>query len=244
MTRYFVIMLLGITIPALVFATSAYPPPANGVYNGGWGMNPTNWQTQTGSFSAWGLYDPLYGGAGDAWVVSWDPTIQYIQYAPIKLELWVEMYCLQTYRYTSYQWHRLGNQYECIEFIIEGTVQSNEAQAVSLKETTYPLTHIYFVEDIFGRVDPGPLPPGYPNPNAHIPLEWFGRWGRGLTYGEYQVWPENGWQGPMCVPGCLTMLITEPCDHWFQFKGEFCIPYHQPDGYYRLDLAGCPAPIM
>lgn len=246
MTRKIIIVLVALTIPALVFAQSLYPPPAQGGYQAGWGMNPTNWQAVSGSFSAWGLYDPLYVGGGDAWVVSWDPSIEYIQYAPIKMELWIEMYALQTYRYTSYQWHRLGNQQECIEFIIEGTIQSNHPQAVTLKETIFPLTHLYFVEDIFGRTTPGTLPPGYPNPNADIPLDWYSRWGRGLEYGVNQVFPlpPTEWNGPLCVPACLTMLITEPCDHWFQYKGEFCIPYHQPDGYYRLDLAGCPAPIL
>jgi hypothetical protein len=244
MSRIIILALLAITIPALVFASALYPPPANGLYQAGWGMNPTNWNAISGSFSAWGLYDPLYVGGGDAWVVSWLPSIEYIVYAPIKLQLWIEMYALQTYRYTSYQWHRLGNQEECIEFIIEGTIQSNHAQAVALKETTMPLTHLFFIEDIFGRTTAGPLPPGYPNPNADIPLEWYGRWGRGLVYGLDIRWPLVGeWQW-LCIPGCLTMLITEPCDHWFQYKGRFCIPYHQPDGYYRLEMAGCPAPIL
>jgi hypothetical protein len=244
MLRKIVITLLALTLPALVFAQAANPPPAHGIYGAGWGMNPTNWNAVSGSFSAWGLYDPLYVGGGDAWVVSWDPSIEYIQYAPITLELWVEMYALQTYRYLSYQWHRLGNQEECIEFLIEGTVQSNHPQAVSLKETTTPLTHLFFIEDIFGRTTPGNLAPNHPNPNADIPLLWYGRWGRGLDYGVNQVWPANyEWQ-ELCVPGCLTMLITEPCDHWFQYKGEFCIPYHQPDGYYLLEMAGCPAPIL
>lgn len=239
MTKKMLIALLVLAIPMMAFAI---PPPPHGGYNGGWGMNPTMWNAVSGSFYAWGLYDPNFTGC-DGWVVNWDP-MEYIEYSPISLQLWIEMYAITTYHYTSYQWHRLGNQEECIEFIIEGAVQSNNAQRVAIKEINTPLTHLFFIEDIFGNPSPGLLPPGYPNPNADIPITWYGRWGRGLEYGENQVYPAGQEWLELCVPACLTMLITEPCDHWFQYKGEFCIPYHQPDGYYRLEMAGCPEPIL
>ena len=243
MSRYLLLVILAVTVPALVFAQALYPPPANGGYQPGWGMNPTNWQAVSGSFSAWGLYDPLYVGGGDAWVVDWtDPlNVVYIQYAPITLELWIEMYSLQTYQYTSYQWHRLGNQAENICFSITGTIQSNNGQYVSLMKDQQELTNLWFVEDIFGRTTYGPLPPSYPYTSADIPLSWQARWGRGLVVGEMVQW---GWQAVMPDPDNLTILIDEPCDHWFEFEGCFTIPYHQPDGYYMLEMAGCPAPQM
>jgi hypothetical protein len=222
-------------VVSLVWAGSSFgaalnPPPAQGGYNAGWGMNPTNWQSVGGSFSAWGLYDPLGGGGGAPWVVGWLPT-QYINYAPITLELWIEMYCLQTYHYTSYMWHRLGNQAETIEFIIEGTLQTNNGQYVQLMKGTQDLTYLWFVENIFGGSTPG---------GCDIPITWYGRWGTGLVYGNdivedyIQLTPDPD----------ITLLIPNPCDHWFQFKGAFTIPYHQPDGYYTLTMAGCPAPVM
>jgi hypothetical protein len=243
MSRYVCFAILMITIPAAVFAVSNYPPPAHGVYQGGWGMNPTNWDAASGSFSAWGLYDPLHGGDGDAWVVDWtDPNnLIYIDYAPITLELWIELYCMQTYHYTSYQWHRLGNQEETICFTVTGSAQCNNAVYCALTKKNQDLTHIYFVEDIFGRTNYGPLPPSYPNPTADIPIAWQARWGRGLMVGENVQW---GWNTVVPDPDDLRISINEPCDHWFEFEGCFTIPYHQPDGYYMLEMGGCPGPEL
>ena len=98
-------------LTSVAVMANATPPPAHGGYQSGWGMNPTNWENESGSFSAMGLYDPNYTGGGASWVVGWNPTA-YINYAPITLELWIEMYMLLTYEYTSYQWHRLGNSGE------------------------------------------------------------------------------------------------------------------------------------
>lgn len=220
---------------ALCLAVSAHatPPPANGGYLPGWGMNPTNWQTTTGSFSAWGLYDPNYLGGGAAWVVGWGPAPTYITYAPITLELWIEMYALQTYHYTSYQWHRLGNAAENVSFTIEGTLQSNNGQYIQLMQGAQPLTNLYFQHNIFNGQSPAPPPPD-------LPITWYGRYGGGLVYGELVEW---GW-GALTPDPNLTMLINHPCDHWFQFQGNFTIPYHHPDGYYSLTMAGCPAPLL
>jgi hypothetical protein len=241
MSRLLTIALLVAIIPVLVFAQiqSNFPPPPHGSYGGGWGMNPTNWFEATGSFYAWGLYDPLHDPlGGDAWVVDWSTTpVTYIDYEDISLELWVELYGIMTYHYTSYQWHRLGDTDECIEFIIEGLTKSNHAIQVAIMEADLPPTHLYFVEDIFGRTGP--------EYGSDLPITWYGRWGTGSVYGENIVYPfGGGWHQFCAQPICYLMLITEPCDHWFQFKGEFCIPYHQPDGYYRLEMAGCPAPIL
>jgi hypothetical protein len=194
-------------------------------------MNPTDWSTTTGSFSSFGIYDPLYVGGGDAWVVGWLPT-QYITYAPITLEMWIEMYCVQTYHYTSYKWHRLGNHAENLCFTIEGTVQSNNGQYISLTEGTEPLTHLWFKENIFGG--PSPTPPA-----IDIPIAWTGKWGTGLVYGTGLAWA-----GPLTPNPDVTILIPDASDHWFQFDGCMSIPYHQPDGYYSLTMAGCPAPVL
>lgn len=208
----------------------ADPPPAHGIYAAGWAMNPTNWNSYTGSYSSWGLYDPNYVGGGDSWVVGgWDGSLEYIDYAPITLELWVEMYCAQSYHYTSYQWHRLGDQAETITFTIEGTVQSNNGEYVSLTHDVDDLGYLHFQHSIFGN-----------GTAADIEIDWQAQWGTGLVYGDNVV---EGWATVTPDPD-LTILIPDPCDHWFQFEGTFEIPYHIPDGYYSLTMAGCPAPTL
>jgi hypothetical protein len=222
-----------VAILALVWAGAAWstPPPAQGGYQAGWGMNPTNWQKTSGSFSAWGLYDPEGAGGGAGWVVGWNPT-EYIDYADISLELWIEMYSVQTYEYTSYQWHRLGDQQETVEFIIQGMLKSNNGQYIILTRGTEDLTHLWFRENVLGGDTPSPPP--------DIPITWYGRYGSGLVYGSSVI---QDWTVLTPDPDCM-ILIPDPCDHWFQFKGVFVIPYHQPDGYYSLTMAGCPAPVM
>jgi len=227
------IPLLAFAASAMVPVTSVYatPPPAQGGYGAGWGMNPNNWQTATGTFSAWGLYDPLYGGAGAAWVVGW-PSPVYITYAPITLELWIEMYALQSYQYTSYKWHRLGDNAETITFLIQGTLSSNSGQWVSLMKATDPLTHLWFREDIFGRTG---APYGY-----DLPITWIARWGNGLNYGQNLQW--EAYVTP--DPDDITIGPIPACDHWFEFQGSFDLAYHVDDGYYSLVTAGCPAPEL
>ncbi len=224
-------LLAALVAVCLVATAWAVPPPANGGYGAGWGMNPTNWNSYTGSFYAWGLYDPLGGGGGGPWVVGWNPTT-YIQYSPITMELWIEMYSLQTYHYTSYQWHRLGNAAETICFDIEGLLQSNNGQYISLTAGTQPLTNLWFQHNIFGGLSPTP-------PAIDIPISWSGQWGTGLVYDAGLMW-----EGGLTPSPDLTMLIPDPSDHWFQFTGCFTIPYHKPDGYYTLTAAGCPAPVL
>lgn len=239
MSRYVMFAILTIAVLGLI-SVQAIPPPAHGGYQAGWGMNPTNWDAVSGSFYAWGLYDPLHGGVNN-WIVDWtDPNNPvYIEYAPITLELWIEMYSIQTYQYTSYQWHRLGNQEEEICFQITGTVQSNSAQNVCLRQVQEALDHLWFIEDIFGHGTPGTLPPGYPYASADLPIVWTVGWGEGLVIDENQVYEASAVPDPdLCVE------ITQPCDHWFEFEGCFTIPYHQPDGYYTLEMAACITPEM
>lgn len=228
-----------VAILALVWAGAAWstPPPAQGGYQAGWGMNPTNWQKTTGSFSAWGIYDPVGGSGGDPWVVDYSfpgGVPVYIDYADITLELWVEMYALQTYEYTSYQWHRLGDNAETITFVIQGILKSNNGQYVSLMRGAEDLTHLYFREDIFGRTGP--------DYGTDIPISWEGRWGEGTVYGSSVQW---GWE-PLTPDGegDLNIGPIPSCDHWFQFKGSFSLDYHVDDGYYSLVTEGCPAPVM
>ncbi len=220
-----------VAILVLAMAAVAVPPPANGNYQAGWGMNPTNWEATSGSFEATGIWVP-----GQNWAVDYDEAGNpiYIEYAPITLELWVELYATQSYEFTSYQWHRLGDAEETITFTINGTVISNNEEWVGLTRGEEDLDHLYFRHDIFGRTGS--------NYGSDLPITWEGAWGTGLEHGVsvVQDWmtlnPNNA--------GNLYMHINEPCDHWFQFRGNFTLPYHVDDGYYSLTIAGCPAPEL
>jgi hypothetical protein len=233
----------------------AVPPPAHGEELGGWGMNPAVWDEAGGNFSQWGIYDPTYGGDPLGWVTgsgyfgkykkSASPAYQRCAAPPgisremmcdqISLELWVEAYMILTYESTAYLWHRLGDAGETITFIIEGTTQSNSEIHVSLMPGTDPLTHLVFVEDIHGRSGS--------EYGSDIEIDWRGRWGSGSVCGQNILWD---WQilTPEPSTGMLSLYGIAACDHWFQFEGSFTIPYHTPDGYYRLMINGCPIPVL
>lgn len=230
---------------AIVPATSvvASDPPAHGSYNAGWGMNPGNWDATTGGWSSGlSLYSGSGGGQGwyNNWTnpgtPTWDPD-----YAPISLELWIELYMIQTYEYTSYQWHRLGNAGETIEFIISGTIRSNSGEWIILERGTDPMTHLWFQHNVLGGTSLG-LPHGWGgHAGGHVPITWYYCWGRGLTwYQNIQV----DWTEVDPGDGNIEFAIEEGCDHWYGFKGELEILYHQPDGYYTLEIAGCPSPLL
>ncbi|MBD3168499.1 MAG: hypothetical protein GF307_03380 [candidate division Zixibacteria bacterium] len=225
--------LIVLTIALLLvipMTVQADEPPAHGNYHAGWGMNPNNWNAVSGSYnSGLALYDPDGGqGSGGNWVVGYDGSFdpEYIQYAEITLDLWVELYMVQTYRYTSYQWHRIGNNAEDICFIIEGTLESNERLQCSLTPGSQPMSHLWFVEGAFGG-------------GSDIPLTWEARWGDGHDFPDPDDPP--AWQ-----PKDYTnvSVIIPKCDHWFQFRGCFHIDYHIDDGHYSLTMAGCPGPTL
>jgi len=223
-------LILVVTLLAIALSPAlAIPPPAHGTYLGGWGMNPTNWDAQSGAFNAEGIWVP-----GQNWAVDYDTNGNpiYIDYQNITVELWVELYAAQTYQYTSYQFHRLGNAAETLSFVISGTCASNNGEYVGLTQGAEPLTHLYFRHDIFGGTSGG----------QDLPINWTGRWGEGLTAGTGTV---QDWE--TVTPdgnGDLFMLISEPCDHWFEFQGQVELPYHIDDGYYSLTIAGCPTPNL
>ncbi len=236
----FSLLVVGLLLFSPVLADE---PPAHGGYQAGWGMNPNNWQTATGCYnSGIGIYDPHHGGGGGSWVVGYEDGCNnpiYIQYDNITLDLWIEMYMIQTYCFTQYQWHRIGNQDEYINFYICGTVFSNNGQYIQLMRGDEDLDYLHFREDIFGRTGRG----------RDIPITWHYAWGAYDHYNETppdcEDIPEGDWHE--IVPnqcGNLSFVIPEPCDHWFCFWGQFHLLYHENDGHYGLVMAGCPAPML
>jgi hypothetical protein len=229
-------------IAMLALVANAVPPPAHGGYSGGWGMNPTNWQAVSGSYnSGLALYDPNGSGGGAGWIVEWTPpTYAYINYAPITLELWIEMYMIQTYAYTSYQWHRLGDDGTDIVFTISGTIQSNEALFVLMTEQAgWDPLGLEFVEHIgVGDND---------NMRPLLPISWRGRYGTGLVPGGGTVlmdWTALSWSGTTPNRELVFPSQVPACDHWFEFEGTIELVYHEADGYYKTVYAGCPSPML
>jgi hypothetical protein len=236
MHKIFTILLaLGLLFATAVMAGEP-PAPPDGAYQGGWGMCPVNWDNQYGSFGpVFGIWDP-----GHNWVVNYtgghNENPVYIQYDPICLDLWIELYCVQTYAFTQYQWHRIGNQHETVNFYISGTVSSNNAEWVGLTRASQDLDRLYFIEDIFGN----------DNGEADIPITWHYAWGSyDRLAGETPPLPgaiDNWYAIAPGDNGNMYFFIPNPCDHWFCWWGQFIIYYHQADGHYQLQMAGCPSP--
>jgi hypothetical protein len=211
----------------------------------GWGNDCTEWDQMYGSFETY-QQDPEYN------FVIYDPnTDQWeycgtnpLVYAEINLHLWVEMYMYLYYEYTTYKWHRLGMTVdgETVCFVIQGLLRSNSAQYVGLTELTNGQNDIGFLHfrgSIFG--DPGDFEANDPD----LAISWEGRFGAGSTYGNNVI---MGWTDiePDYV-GDVRGIWLPPigkCDHWFQFRGCFFIPYHIDDGYYSLTIGGCPTPVL
>jgi hypothetical protein len=129
---------------------------------------------------------------------------------------------MQTYQFTHYEWHRIGDRYEDVTFFICGTVSSNNAEWVGLTRASQDLDRLHFIGDVFGS----------DNGEADIPITWHYAWGNwdpeddpplpGDIHTWYVISPGNN--------GNMYFYIPESCDHWFCWKGEFTIQYHQADG--------------
>ena len=234
---------LSLVIIVIAAANMAFAmPPPNSTYiegyNDGWGMCPVDWEDATGGYGPiFGLWDPI---AMD-WAVNWDDplNIEYITYDNITLQLWVELFCITSYQYTSYVWHRVPHgevpgEGEEICFSITGTVASNSAVIVALKFLDMDLGFLHFMEGVMYQY------------GDDLPIEWSYRWGEGVVFGENQMYPNEGLApyGPVGYGEDIFFYICMPCDHWFEFVGCFYIPYHCPSGYYYLEMGGCPIPEL
>jgi hypothetical protein len=155
------------------------------------------------------------------------------------------MNAIQTYNYTSYQWHRTTAwANENVSFTIDGTVQSNENLWVSLWAASgYEDGNLKAIESVGGIAD---------QDQTDLEIDWRSRWGEGLTVGSSitEDWTSVTWGSEEV--GSLFLNVANPdlegqiplCDHWFQFEGTFELARHTPDGYYKLELEGCPSPTL
>ncbi|GBE29653.1 hypothetical protein BMS3Bbin04_00675 [bacterium BMS3Bbin04] len=221
--KMFLVIAVSLVMITAAFATD---PPAFGGYAAGWGQNPTNWETTSGAY--------------DSGLCLWDPARGYVQfdangvdlgaivYEDITIELWVELHMISTYEATNYQFHRVNQDAyggETVDFIINGTIRSNQQNWVGLTHGPDPIDALVFREGMYGHNE------------TDIPLTWYGRFGDELVPDPLAPWTELTIDGN----GDVGMTIVK-CDHWVQFKGQFFLPYHIDDGYYSLTIAGCPTP--
>jgi len=226
-----VVLLLALAMP--MFAEA----PA-----GGWGVDNTNWDShdavtfQTAT-CVWNGSDWYYTDTDHP-----DGTVG-VPYADISVKLFVELYMVETYQYTSYTFHRLGNirtdangtqEGEWIDFIVSGTTESNNALTCGLTkgDPTENLGFLYFRNGVISGAT-----------GTDLPIDWFYRYGDGFdfpTEDDGTGWTSvalNG-EGEVFIPN------IPKCDHWFQFKGKIFLPYHINPGFYSLLIGGCPTPEM
>ena len=193
----------------------------------GFGLDCTEWDYCDGAFST-GL--TIYNPDSSDFVTCGGCIVQY---ANITLDLYVEMYMIETYACTEYVWHRLGNHSETICFDINGTVASNQALAVSLTRLNEDLNYLYQRSNMFGG-------------GGNIPITWQYRFGNNPE-SMPTTFPTNPTGSWTCItPGAngnLTFCVPK-CNHWFQFRGCFDLPYHVDDGHYGLVIGGCPLPSL
>jgi hypothetical protein len=208
-------------------------PPEQGGYLEGWGMNPTNWQKVSGGFNTGIMICDAGGHYNNNFSDPSNP--QEVVYEPIVLELWVELYAQEYYQYTSYQWHRIGNNAEVVGFDICGWVKSNNANWVGLTQGTQDMNFLHFMGGRYGNYNVAGHAPG-----ADLPISWS------VTYGPGTDWTGQGTTTALSYDQRYNGIgvVLGACDHWFRFRGEFTIPYHLDDGYYKLEIAGCPAPVL
>ena len=222
-------------IAAFALMANATPPPAPpaGVSgSAGWGMCPENWENHTGDFYAWGLWDP---GIND-WQV-YGPAPGYaplgpIAYEDITLELWIELIGIQSYEFTSYQWHfaEIPTGGTTVDFYISGTIACNEYCIGGLEYAGEDLGLLHYQHGMYSA-------------GSDIALNWECRGGNGSTIGADQVWPTPTTWAPLTPDPNLYLPWTfPPCDHWFQYHGWFWLAYHIQDGYYTLTIGSCPTP--
>jgi len=234
-------------VSAIAMIAWADEPPAPPVGSGipgtaGWGYCAVAWTDISGT---WGPVFALYptgGSGGGAWRVYDQVTGVYIggiNYAPIYIDLWVELYMVNSYRYTTYAYHRIGNELtSTLAITIQGLIQSNHAMTVSLVgPSTETMNVLHFRHDALNRVN------GAVIYGSDLPITWYGRYGLGSEYGTGVQW---GWNAitPTVTPPQLVSMLIPACDHWYEFQGAVLIPYHIDDGHYELTLAGCPGPEL
>jgi hypothetical protein len=217
-----VILLAGLlAAPAL-----AVPPP------GGWG--------QCEELHEWGGYYEDFGLFNhDGWHLQFpmpeNPEDRRFFCAFGSIELWIELYASMTCYNVHWQFHRISDDQFFAYFYVYGFVSSN-----SLINVEVDGGDLVFIDDKFGpdggdsggriSVDyayaAGDLrngDPPMPQTQAEI----------GMYYQRFQPVEQ--------VPFCIEV---GPCDWWWAFIGELCVPYHKQDGYYLLEMVVCPIPWL
>jgi hypothetical protein len=136
-------------------------------------------------------------------------------YEPPQMDFFLE--------WTNFQAHRV-NPHGHLEIILNGRIQSTAPEVWNLS-TVQPAVggppNLHFIEDMEGRHNA-----------ASIPLVWSISLDGG-DFVDLTPLPDN------------SLCVTFPeGEHTFQLKTHGYIPYHNDDGYYRLQLAQSIIPQM
>jgi hypothetical protein len=223
-------------LAAFAFVANAGAPP------GGWGADFSNWITYSGAYYSghtlwnstqgkWNSYE--YGFFSTAW-------------PPFSINLYNEMSMIETMDWSNAVIHRTGNVWddpdsptEHICLTITGTIRSNHALLVGIEtgNATYPwIDQLYFVNNALGGTHSV-------NPEQAIPVTWSYNYGDGLVVPSPQNDFYTSWD-PQYNSHDYKLVRIPACDHWFQVRACFDLPYHFDDGHWTMQGFGCPTPIL
>jgi len=230
-----------VIIAVMVVATIAFVANA-GAPPGGWGVDFNNWETYSNPYNTG---HTLWDSNTDSWH-SYEFGHFGTSYPAFTVDFYNEMSLIETLDWTNAVVHRTGNVWdapdspaETIE-IVTGTVRSNHKLYIGVENdpaqsATFPdLAHLFFMNNATG----GTSTP----PESDIDVTWYYRYGPGLEVNPAYGW-RTDWISAYSGPEDYLFFI-EPCDHWFQLRLVFVVPYHWDDGHWAMAGFGCPKPQL
>ncbi len=207
------------------------PPYKNGgntVNTEGWGEDCSDWVKYEGGFEWDVIYDDDfndYRKCNQDQQVVW-PALTIDVYVEYSTRIRWENQNVYVHRYDD---HIDGGKSYSIVF--SGWIQSNQANYVQITPSgTWDLFKLDYKNGI----------PGVPEGGPDIGITWHTRTGDGLTWDDPE--DDTGWN--TVAQGDPIRVITQLCDHWFQFKATFTLDKHLNEGHYAWEGTACPVPNM
>jgi len=207
---------------------SATPPIfSDGTANGKWGKDCTTWESYQGTYESLVIWDPELGD----YRICTEPLA--VNWPELTIDVYIELSSRVHWNPLNYILHKfethLGNTNDNRTVTFGGWIKSNEKSCVQLLNSgDYDLFKLTKKYTQFNNHNLNSL--GY----TDIPITWQCRWGNGTDVVESTAWTDIPNGGPIMISP------IPPCDHWFQFRASFTLPYHVDDGWYAWEGTACP----